>query len=625
VLILLIQAGVSCKWTNDSQHLLLENFDIIHNSPSHLYHCGLPLSPSSSWLHKYYSGEFSQVYMVVKGPQAGWGTCSRTVTLDSKPLALAYWRDTVAAGLQSSDIIILDVVTGSQVAVLSGHDDQVNSLTFSSGGTSIVSGSDDKTLKLWDVQTGGVVRTFHGHTGAVYSVSISSDYTTIASGSWDGTIRFWGIQTGECHHMIEQKGPVSYVSFSPTNPQHLMFVSGFMFEKVVKQWDIEGYQIGHTYNGSHAAFSLDGNHLVLSEEGGVLAQNSEGAVLVQNSDSVLTIAKCLTPKGSLGCCCFSPNGRFIAAAAGTIAYIWDITGPDPHLIETFIGHSDKIISLTFSSSSSLISASFDQSVKFWQIGALSTNPVTSDPKSTLPLSAPIRSITLQTKDVIAISSDLDGVVSIWDLSTGQCKSSFQTSAKGSYQRGVQLVNGRLILVWCTNKEIYIQDVEKSQILQTVDAPESNVLDIQISEDASKVFCLDEYYIQAWSVQTGEVVGSVGYRWDQPRGILMSIDGSRVWVHFHQSKTVGWDFGISGSSPTIIQELPEKPHMDLVCQAVKDRIYFPGVDDAVAGKKVLQLPARLTIPSKVRWDDQYLVAGYEDGDMLILELNDMILK
>jgi WD40 repeat protein len=108
-----------------------------------------------SWLYKCYSAEFSQEAKVIKELTGGWGTCSRTVALDHKPLALACWRDTIAVGTKY--ILLLDAITGSQVAVLSGHTSRVRSLTFLPDGTSLVSGSDDKTLKLWDIQTGGVV------------------------------------------------------------------------------------------------------------------------------------------------------------------------------------------------------------------------------------------------------------------------------------------------------------------------------------------------------------------------------------------------------------------------------------------------------------------------------------
>jgi WD40 repeat protein len=604
VLILLIQVGVSCKWIDDSQHLLLENFDAIQNSPSHLYYCGLPLSPSSSWLHKYYGAELSQGVKVVKGLQAGWGTCSRTVTLDDCPLALACWKDIIAVGMKSSNIIILDVITGSQVAVLSGHTDWVGSLTFTLDGISIVSGSSDTTLKLWDVQTGGVVRTFQGHTSQVYSISVSSDCTTIASGSYDETIRLWDIQTGECHCIMEQQNSVDSVTFSPRDPHCLVSVSG----GVVQQWDTDGHQIKHTCKGSYAAFSLDGSHLTLS--GGEVAT-------IQDSGSGVTVATYSVPKGRLCYCCFSPNGRLIAAATTTTAYIWDITGPDPHLINTLIGHADYILSLTFSSSS-LISASSDQSVKFWQVGVSSTDLATSDPKSTPLASTPIKSVTLQAKDGIAISSDSDGVVRIWDLSTGHCRVSFQTPAKGSHQRDVRLVNQRLILVWCTDKKLYIQDIEEGKLLKIGYASRHGLLAIQISGDGSKVFCLDQDYIQAWFVQTGEVVGSVYHRCPVPQGALLTTSGSRVWV-----STDGWDFGTLNSS-SIPRASPDSPRLDFVGGVREFKTDLPEIEDTVTGKEVFRPPARFMNPSDSQWDGQYLVAGYENGEVLILDFNNILL-
>ena len=598
---LLIQAGYLCKWTNDSQHLLLDNFDAICNSPSHLYNCGLPLSPPSSWLHKYYSAEFSQEFKVVKGLEARWGNCSRTVTLDSKPLALAYWRDTVAAGLQSSDIIILDVVTGSQVAVLSGHDDQVNSLTFSSGGTSIVSGSDDKTLKLWDVQTGGVVKTFCGHTDGVHSISISSECTIIASGSNDKTICLWDVQTGECHRVIRQQEAVYSVSFSPTDPQHLISVSG----GVVQQWDLDGNQIKHTHRGSSAAFSLDGTHIISSEH---------DVATVWNSGSGVIAATCSKPTGFLSRWCFSPNGRLVAAtAADTNAYIWDIANSDPHPIQTCSGHTNGITSLKFLSSSSLVSASSDRTVKFWQISVSTADSVASDPKP-IP---PARSITLQGQDGIAISSDSYGVVRTWDLSTGHCKASFQTLAGDSGWRDVRLVDSRLIVAWYTDEKIYIQDAEEDQ-LQTVDAPVPGIYDLRISEDGSKIYCLSSGNIQAWSVQTGEVVGKVDYN---PEGGQLTVYGSGVWV----STAEGWDFGDSSSPPILLSGvLPDGPRLYFIGGVRKYRRILPGIEDTVTGMRVFQPPTRLVTITDAQWDGRYLVAGYENGDMLILDFDNMSL-
>ena len=84
-LFIFVQTGSSCKWANDSQRLLLENFDVISTFPSQVYHFALPFCPSSSWLHGCYAAELSQKVKVVKGLQTEWGACSRTVLFDIFP------------------------------------------------------------------------------------------------------------------------------------------------------------------------------------------------------------------------------------------------------------------------------------------------------------------------------------------------------------------------------------------------------------------------------------------------------------------------------------------------------------------------------------------------------------
>jgi len=164
-----------CKWADDSQRLILENFDTIQGSPSKIYHEAVPFSPSSSWVHEWYSPGVLQGVKVVKGLQAGWGTCLRTVLSNDSSDALACWNDIVAVGLWSGKIIILDAITGIYTSTLSGHTNCVESLAFLSDGTSLVSGGNDTIVRLWDIQTGGVVRIFYGHTRTVCAISISPD------------------------------------------------------------------------------------------------------------------------------------------------------------------------------------------------------------------------------------------------------------------------------------------------------------------------------------------------------------------------------------------------------------------------------------------------------------------
>jgi len=509
----------------------------------------------------------------------------------------------------NSDIIILDTITGGQTAVFSGHADRVRSLIFSSDGASLVSGSYDKTVKLWDIQTGGVVKTFSGHIHQVQSVSISADCTMIASGSKDKTIRLWDIQTGECHHVIEQKEPVWHVCFSPTDPQYLLSVS----DHGVWQWDISGHQVLPRYDGFQVAFSPSGTQFVLSNKTGVT---------VRNLDSREIVAEFHMANSKTSFCCFSPDGRLVAVAAGDTAYIWDITGSAPHLVETFIGHTSSITSLVFSSSSSLISASYDRSIKFWQIGVQPTDPVETDPKSTHLASAPIKSITLQAKAGTIILSDSDGVVRIWDISTGICKASFKTPAKASNHRDARLIDGRLILVWHADEKIYIWDLEKGEVLQTVDAPRHQYRDqknqhedLRISGDGSKIFYLCSGSIQAWSIQTGEVVGRVQIEVVAPQRSL-TVDGTQVWAHRPQSEYQGWDFGIPDSSPI---QFPSTPTLHFGSTMVWNNC-LSRIEDRITKKVVFQLSGRFAKPLDVQCNGYYLAAYYTSGEILILDFS-----
>jgi len=598
-----------CKWADDSQRLILENFDTIQDSPPKIYHEAIPFSPSSSWLHECYSQELLQEVKVVKGFQARWGTCSRTILLNNEPRTVACWNNLIVAGLESGNIVTLDATTGAYISTLSGHSDSVRSVAFSFDGTILVSGTFNGDVSLWDIQTGGIIRTFDHHTYGVSAVSISADQTTVATGSGDWKIRLFDTQTGECCCTIDtHRASVYSVSFSPTDSQLLLSAS---HDNTVRQWNINGLQIGPSYQGAYAAFSSDGTHFV---------SWLEGVAMVQKSDSGITIATLQAPVDhQFQSCCFSPNGRFVAGASSNNIYIWDITGLEPHLIETLVGHTKSITSIAFPSS--LISSSYDGSIKFWQVDTSSTDQVSTDSESTIHTPASIVSMSLQAKYNIAISSDSAGVVRIWDISTGHCNGSFHTPAGQRTQRDAQLINGKLIFVWCTYMKIHIWDVEKEKHILQVDArSRPSTTSPRISGDGSKVFLLDQESIRAWSIWTGEMIGEVRLK-GKPLFDSLTMDGSKVWVCFGGSKIQGWDFGVPDSVPILLSTiLPDRPHLDFIHGTTTCP---PRIKDTVTGKEVLQLSRRYERFTKMQWDGRYLVAGYTSGELLILDFNQVI--
>jgi len=607
-----VQARDSCKWVDDSQHLVMEHFEAICNSPSQIYHSVLPLCPSSSWLHKHYAAELSQEVKVVGGLSAGWGTCSRTVTLVQIPQTLTCWRDTIAVGLDSGEIITLDGITGIQTAILSGHTGYVRSLAFFPNGRSLVSGSNDRTVKLWDVQTGGTVRTFCGHTNHVNSVSISEDCTMIASGSNDMTIRLWNIQTGDCHHVIMQHNHVDHVVFYRTNtertyfhPDHHQRLASVSGDRI-RHWNIKGDQINSGHFGSCFAIASHNSNMVYGYDWNLVVRKSYGGDIQ---------AKFHVASRTVQHCCISSSGGLIAAASGFTAHVWYSSPSHPHPIKTFVGHTGAINSLAFFSSDSLVSSSDDKSIKFWEVD---TRQVANS-ESTSITSAPIKSIALQAEDGIVISSDSDGMVRTWDISSGLCKASFKALSVNTGKSDARLINSRLIFVWCILGTINILDVEKKQLLQTIyvtlDVGGGDVEDVRISGDGSNVFCLQSQSIQAWSIQTGEVVGAVELVGCGSKRSLI-VDGSRAWIHSPVSEPIGWDFRTPGS-PSVQLSGPS------LLFAKNTKLWDGGqskLKDAVTGRVVFQLAGRLANPVTSQWDGHYLVTGYGSGEVLILDFN-----
>ena len=545
---------------------------------------------------------------VVKELLAEWGECSHTVLLDSLPWALSCHNSAIAVGSEHGDIFILNAITGSQTGILSGHTNKVGSLMFSSDGMSLVSGSWDYTVKLWDMQTGGVVKTFSGHTEVVLSVSISADCTKIISGSYDGTIHLWNIQTGKCYHTIQQQGYVTLVCFSPTDPQHLFSIS----KRKVWQWDTNGHQIKSPFNGDDIAFSSDGTQFVSCYK---------RTATVQSFDSGVILAELQVANDNIRHCCFSPDSKLVAGANNTTAYIWNITNSGPPLVGTFVGHTQWITSLAFSSPYSLISASEDKLVKIWQIGALSTDQIVTDlnPISITP--APIQSITLQSKDGITITSDSDGVVKIWDISTGLCKASNQTPAKGTGYRDIQLIDGRLICVCYADKKIHLWDNEKGELWGADSSSLYGVMDLKISRDRSKIFCLYTDFIQVYSIQTGELVGRVEVG-KEPGYISLTVDGSRVWVYGPDVGYLGWDFGISGSLPVQLYNVP--PHILHSSGTMLWDIILSKMKDQATGKVIFQLSRRFTGFVDAQWNGQYLILCCTHEEILILDFSHLLL-
>ncbi|XP_030593282.1 WD repeat and SOCS box-containing protein 2 isoform X1 [Archocentrus centrarchus] len=104
----------------------------------------------------------------------------------------------LATGLENGVIKIWNVLTGSAVFDLHGHEGVVRDLVFPQNGTlTLISSSRDKTLRIWDLaHKGKKVQVLYGHKDWISSCCVSSDCSMIASvGRFDRMVCLWSLRS----------------------------------------------------------------------------------------------------------------------------------------------------------------------------------------------------------------------------------------------------------------------------------------------------------------------------------------------------------------------------------------------------------------------------------------------
>ncbi|WP_089935348.1 AAA-like domain-containing protein [Candidatus Entotheonella palauensis] len=274
-------------------------------------------------------------------------------------VAFAPNGQTVVSGSEDNTLKLWDVNTGRVLHTFTGHDDDVIGVAFSPAGRQVLSGSLDSTLRLWDVKTGQVLHTFTGHEEGVLSVAFSPDGQRVLSGSLDRTLRLWKAKSGQVLHEFRGHAEaVNGVAFSLDGQRVL---SGSQ-DGTLKLWDVESGQVLHTLTG-HAgavtgvAFSPDGQQVLSGSEDSTLklwdAESGKELRTYQgHTESVIGVA-------------FALDGRTVVSGSDDHTLrLWDVATTDQ--LRLFEGHTKGVIGVAFTPDGKMvISGSLDQTLRLW--------------------------------------------------------------------------------------------------------------------------------------------------------------------------------------------------------------------------------------------------------------------
>ncbi|KAK4247891.1 hypothetical protein C7999DRAFT_31702 [Corynascus novoguineensis] len=406
---------------------------VIENCPLQVYASALIFSPILSITRNQFKNEEPKWIIQKPAIEDNWSACLQTLeghnesvnsvtwSHDATQLASASVDKTVkiwdsATGQYDKTIKIWDPATGQCVSTLEGHSGAVISVAWSYDATRLASTSEDETVKIWDPATGQCISTLKGHSSWAKSVAWSYDANRLASASDDKTVKIWDPATGHCVSTTEgHSGQVRSVTWSHSATR----LASASVDKTVKIWDPMTGQCmstleGHSRSISSVAWSYDSTRLA-----SVSVDKTVKIWDPATGHCVLTIEG---HRRSISSVAWSYDSTRLALALDKTVKIWDpATGQCMLMLE---GHRHSISSVAWSyDATRLASASVDKTVKIW-------DSATGQCVSTLEGHRRRVSSVAWSHDATRLASASDDkTIKIWDPATGQCVSTLERHSR----------------------------------------------------------------------------------------------------------------------------------------------------------------------------------------------------
>ena len=232
----------------DCLRLSMHFFHPIQQCAQHVYHTAVPLSPTSSQLHKHslqsiIDNQLSHV-AAFSGAPSTWGLLLRTIDIRPRQLtciATSGQRIIAACG----DIVnIYNAVTGALQQFLHAPEIVAKIQDSPDGSTLFFAHSSSATM--WDVQTGGLIHTFTTQS-KINDIAVSATHLACSSPG-SSIVTFWNIYTKEEDKCFRNSQPVITIYQVSPHDLAVMTQNTLCIYNVVVGETLGGFSIpGHAW------------------------------------------------------------------------------------------------------------------------------------------------------------------------------------------------------------------------------------------------------------------------------------------------------------------------------------------------------------------------------------------
>uniref|UniRef100_A0AAY5EJ71 Apoptotic protease-activating factor 1 n=1 Tax=Electrophorus electricus TaxID=8005 RepID=A0AAY5EJ71_ELEEL len=235
---------------------------------------------------------------------------------------------TVALGTDDGTVQVLETPSGNILATLHGHTKTVHHCLFTDNGQTLITSSEDATLRVWKWMT-GECRVLEGHQEPVRKFHLlggSSSSPMLLSWSFDGTVKVWDLSSGEKLHDLKCH-EAAILSGDVTPGEHL-FSTGSA-DNSAKVWSCTSWKMEFCLSGHKACvrscrFSWDDRRLATGDDNGEIRLWSmlDGALLktcAQNTKDCMDSFH----GGWVTDLHFSPDNKVLVSTGGYIKW-WSV-------------------------------------------------------------------------------------------------------------------------------------------------------------------------------------------------------------------------------------------------------------------------------------------------------------
>lgn len=322
------------------------------------------------------------------------------------------------SGKRVRAIEIWDAQKGERLRELTGHTDDVRSLHFSNDGKSLVSSSDDHTIRVWDVATGKSSFVELGHQHIVRDISFIDDDTLVSVGN-DGKCRVWDARTARELHSSRQY--LELQSLVLDRRKRLAFVGEFVGVGEPSVVRVIGVSSGEEVTSlARMRYTCDALAL-LQQSNRLLTTSHTGAVRIWDAASgtlLKTMGHFKSGVHRANSLALSPDEKTVAIGCGYGAVaVWSVDRC--RSIHAPLPHGDDIEgapqSVAYSSDGKLLAAAGDDGViRIWSTSDYS---VVHEFQVDVHENS-IRAIAFSPDSKLLASADSDGAIRLWNVLNG---------------------------------------------------------------------------------------------------------------------------------------------------------------------------------------------------------------